>query len=140
MKILLMPPSFFFFLPSLLSLFFLFCMENFRDLFRNSTYMLPPLLPSRTLQLDKYLSKYTNHLVNSFTTFPCACTLQYLHTTKKRWRRVFLLRRKVFGKPFLVWVDAAFFLSLKSFPLPSLFFIYLFILWTMLFELEDYIF
>lgn len=109
------------FLPSLLSLFFLFSMENFRDLFLNSTYMLPPLHPSRTLQLDKYLSKYTNHLVNSFTTFPCACTL---HTPKKR-RRVFLLRRKVFlgNLSSLGWCS-----SLWS----PFFYYFLFILWTML--------
>lgn len=94
------------FLPSLLSLFFLFSMENFRDLFLNSTYMLPLLHPSRTLQLDKYLSKYTNHLVNSFTTFPCACTL---HTPKKKKTSLPFEAKSIFGKPFLVWVDAALF-------------------------------
>ena len=94
------------FLPSLLSLFFLFSMENFRDLFLNSTYMLPPLLPSRTLQLDKYLSKYANQLVNSFTTFPCACTL---HTSKKKKMSLPFEAKSIFGKPFLVWVDAALF-------------------------------
>lgn len=94
------------FLPSLLSLFFLFSMENFRDLFLNSTYMLPLLHPSRTLQLDKYLSKYTNHLVNSFTTFPCACTL---HTPKKKEDESSFWGEKYFWETFLVWVDAALF-------------------------------
>lgn len=110
------------FLPSLLSLFFLFSMENFRDLFLNSTYMLPLLHPSRTLQLDKYLSKYTNHLVNSFTTFPCACTL---HTPKKKEDESSFWGEKYFWETFssLGWCS-----SLWS----PFFHYFLFILWTML--------
>lgn len=77
----------------------------FRILFFFHAYMFP-LLFSLTLQLDKYLSKYTNHLVNSFTTFPSACILKYTHTRKK-WD--FLLRRKHFSS--LGWCSSLWSLS-----------------------------
>jgi hypothetical protein len=71
---LFLPPSFFFDAGNLN------LNENFQEKsYSSSTCMPPPL--SFTLQLDKYLSKYTNHLVNSFTTFPCS---QKAYTPKKK--------------------------------------------------------
>lgn len=63
-------------------------------IFERNLILHPHACLSFTLQLDKYLSKYTNHLVNSFTTFPCS--LKHTHRKKKMpkkgwggWRWVF---------------------------------------------------